>query len=253
MDFENKYGTLEMQKVLLGLLKRFDTFCIENSISYSVNDGTLLGAIRHKGFIPWDDDLDIIVDRKNYNKLLHVLDFSNYGLVIERVLWIDRIRLRTTDNVDEKRYKPTLDVFILDQAPKSKFHRDMKKLIIFFLQGMMKPKPDYSRFNFLNKLLSFVSYNIGKLFTQEQKIVLYHKISSHYGSRNSPYSSCYNETYSAVGIVHSANVLDNLERRPFEDIEVSILSSYHNYLTEIYGDYMTPPQENKRIPQHSGK
>ena len=69
MDVNNEYGTLEMQKRLLILLERFHQFCVMNAIQYSLDWGSLLGAIRHKGFIPWDNDLDIMVDRNNYYKL----------------------------------------------------------------------------------------------------------------------------------------------------------------------------------------
>ena len=70
MDLENKYGTLEIQKELLLLLQEVHNFCVSNDITYSIAYGSLLGAVRHKGFIPWDDDLDIMVDRENYKKIL---------------------------------------------------------------------------------------------------------------------------------------------------------------------------------------
>ena len=70
MDTRNEYGTLEIQKELLNLLRVFHKFCQDNNIQYSLAWGSLLGAIRHKGFIPWDDDLDVMMDRKNYNKFV---------------------------------------------------------------------------------------------------------------------------------------------------------------------------------------
>lgn len=60
MDVNNEYGTLEVQKYLLEVMKYVDTFCREHNIKYSLDAGTLLGAVRHKGFIPWDDDIDIV-------------------------------------------------------------------------------------------------------------------------------------------------------------------------------------------------
>ena len=60
----------ELHNVLFEMLNVFDSFCRENNIEYSLAYGTLLGAVRHKGFIPWDDDLDVMMTRENYNKFL---------------------------------------------------------------------------------------------------------------------------------------------------------------------------------------
>lgn len=95
MDLFNEYGTLEVQKGLLKLIKEFHAFCEANDIKYSLSWGSLLGAIRHKGFIPWDDDLDVMMDRKNYNTFIALID-TNKKLTCNRNdngLWIDKIRL----------------------------------------------------------------------------------------------------------------------------------------------------------------
>lgn len=83
MDIENKYGTLNAQKELLELLKEFHSFCIQNEIKYSLAYGSLLGAFRHKGFIPWDDDLDIMVDRENYERIKSSVE-GNMSLAYEQ-------------------------------------------------------------------------------------------------------------------------------------------------------------------------
>ena len=59
----------EMKAIEIAILDCFDSFCRENGLSYSLAGGTLLGAVRHKGFIPWDDDIDVLMSRENYEKL----------------------------------------------------------------------------------------------------------------------------------------------------------------------------------------
>ena len=62
----------EMKEYLLGILQEFDKLCQENQMRYSIAYGTLLGAVRHKGFIPWDDDVDVVMPREDYEKLLSI-------------------------------------------------------------------------------------------------------------------------------------------------------------------------------------
>ena len=66
------------QKINLMLLKEFDRFCRKHDIKYRLEAGTLLGAIRHKGFVPWDDDCDVALTRENYQKLLDCLKFDTF-------------------------------------------------------------------------------------------------------------------------------------------------------------------------------
>ena len=250
MDKENKYGTKEVQYALLLLLKNMDAFFIKNKIPYSLDSGTLLGAVRHNGFIPWDDDIDIIIDRDTYDRLCS-LDFRGTGLRMERDLWIDRIKF-SNDYIAgiKSRQNPTIDVFILDNAPDNKYFRKLCDLLICFVQGMIKPKPKYDRFSIRYKLLSFIAYNLGLLMKRDTKVRLYHLIATCCRNKKTQYKTCYFYEFNEIGKVFNSDVFIRTEKHLFEDSEFSIISQYDEYLTTLYGDWHTPPPESERKPLH---
>ena len=143
MDDNNVYGVLSLQQTLLELMREFDQMCESNSIRYTLSSGTLLGDVRNGGFIPWDDDIDVVLDRNNYSKLLGVID-TFPRLVIGKELWLDRIQYASSRTTGE--YVPTIDLFIWDAVPKGTVRAKVKYYFIAFLQGMIKERPDYSRF-----------------------------------------------------------------------------------------------------------
>lgn len=246
MDFDNYYGTLETQKVLLNLLREFDVFCDKHNVIYSLDSGSLLGAIRHNGFIPWDDDVDIVMTRENRDRLLESID-DTVHFIVSKEIWVDRIQYRL-DNKDG--YRPTIDIFILDNAPDSILLRKIKVLIIACLQGMIKGKPDYKKFSFANRFFSFVTYNLGKLFSLDVKLKWYDHISSLENNRNTKYGSCYNYMFKELGVLYHADSLDIIVRHQFETLMLPITYDYDYYLTALYGNYMTPPKQEDRKPVH---
>lgn len=245
MDIENQYGTLGIQKKLMELLKMFHSFCLENDIKYSLDWGTLLGAIRHKGFIPWDDDLDIMVDRANYNKLLKcIIDDGRLSFddMSPRSYWIGRVRMANDDGTDI--YPPTIDVLIMDNAPDWQLARKCRLLIIKVLQGMLKISYKHKRYknkSVLMRVFAMATYYAGKLFSRARKMKWYNTVSQLSNQSETREVTSYYEEYSCLGKYYPKNLMADMILMPFEDMEAYVVKDYHKCLITQFGpDYMTP-------------
>lgn len=252
MDSENKYGTLNAQKGLLELLKEFHPFCIQNDIRYSLAYGSLLGAIRHNGFIPWDDDLDVFVDRDNYNRLMKSLVNSD-SLYVEwknaRTLWVDRVRMKSEKH-DE--FEPTIDILILDNVPEANIIRKIKLLLILILQGMLKFRLRLEKGSIAMKTCKIITFYLGRLFPTIWKKKWYRKVCQIGNSKHSQLVANYNGEYSDLKRCYTSEMMDHIIEHDFEDTKAYIVEDYDMCLTTQFGDYMTPPKECDRKPIHGG-
>lgn len=250
MDLSNQYGTLEIQKQLLLLLKEFHGFCVTNNIKYSLDWGSLLGAIRHKGFIPWDDDLDIMVDRENYEKIKRCI--RNSDLMIDRdklALWIDRIRFRSGSKGEG--YAPTMDVFLVDNAPDGKWARKFRLLSLLCLQGMLKSNPNFKRGGLFYRMATLTTYLLGFLLPTSLKLRWYDRIMQGSNKRATKKKASYNTAFEDLPKLYDNDVIAQVTAVPFEDTEVYVTSTYHQCLVDKFGpDYMTPPSADNRVPIH---
>ena len=241
MDTENKYGTFEIQQKLLALIKEFHRFCIANNIKYSLDWGSLLGAIRHKGFIPWDDDLDIMVDRENYERIKAAIGEANdlaYEHGTTEALWVDRVRL-LSDAVSGP--KPTLDIFVIDNAPNGKLARNIRVTFIRALQGMMKSNPNFKKGNIILKTATLVTFLLGKCFSRKSLIKWYNSLSQLSNRKQTEMKACYNADFGDVAKLRHSDVLDDYILVPFENTEVYVTKEYHQALVDMFGaNYMTP-------------
>lgn len=247
MDVNNEYGTLAIQQGCVELLRVFHSFCVDNDIQYSIAYGTLLGAVRHKGFIPWDDDIDVLVDRENFDKIHNKISQSPLLLerLTEKTLWTERLTLRDADYSGS--YAPTIDIFVLDHSPNNSILRKLKLFMIYALQGMIKYHLTMKKGSLLMKMFAFVTYMLGRPFTHKKKYRWYQGISKWGNRKETNYSQCYNTLFSYIPTRFPSNILDKIIRLPFEDIEVFALADYDIFLTAQYGDYMTPPKERKPV------
>lgn len=241
---ENQYGTYEIQKQLLMNMKDVHKFLTDNNIAYSLCAGSLLGAIRHNGFIPWDDDIDIMMDRYNYDLFIDRKE-NLYGYEVKKELWTYRIRqIGKSENI------PPIDVFVLDNCPDNIILRKVKVFLIRTVQGMLKENICYDNYSALYRFCLRITYLLGLPFSQGMKTELYDCISKICNENDTKYLSCYNSLFSVAAKRYCKDIMKSTKLHDFEDTQFYITEYYDEYLTTQYGDYMIPIEENQRKPLH---
>ena len=174
-----------LHQVSMLLLEKADSVMTQNSISYMLDAGTLLGAIRHKGFIPWDDDADICMMREDYDRFIEIapklfegdFDFILPGQKGDNKFYdfVPKITYKkmcvTQAGLDDSFYggkysNPALDIFVIDKVPNSKLGQTLHTKLLIFIYGMAmghRREIDYSKYSKAEAAVIFVLSKIGKL------------------------------------------------------------------------------------------
>lgn len=253
----------ETRRIELEILRHFDSFCKDNQIRYFLSNGTLLGAVKYKGFIPWDDDIDVLVPREDYNKLIELyVDDEKYRLFsFERdnkflfpfAKLCSMKTIKKEYNVDSG---PELGVDI-DIFPLDAWHPNWDKAarearwihrMLFFLTLTKQSKPDSAHpIKRIAKgfLMLFCKILGGRFFVK--KIVR----ASNNWRAESKYLGCKSWCiYREREIVPSKAFCDSVDLS-FEGELFPAPVGYDIYLRSLYGDYKKDPPIEKRQSHHN--
>ena len=247
--------TAEIQKTAYGILKEFHNVCVVNNIKYSLAYGTLLGAVRHKGFIPWDDDIDVFMLRSEYNKLRSVFVSKSCELVDcdkddEYPYLFPKIRKKDTTLIEKEisylnyNIGVYIDIFVLDEVPRCKIKAYIKKLSL---------KIKYKKYRLcelnldsINPLLRIVA-RLVKKFSSCNKLAK--KCDNVY--KNAKGDFLRDVTMPNKRYFISKEYMEKLIQMQFGDDCFSGSEKYDELLTSFYGDYMKLPDEKDRVSNHS--
>ena len=261
----------DIQKVSLKILIDIHDFCVSQGITYSLMYGTLLGAVRHKGFIPWDDDIDIMMPRKDYTRFCHTFKAPGRGLTWEEDpdCLINFCKVYDLSETTSHQIPPFqnghnggvhVDVFPVD---------DVSDSFDLFKEAYQAIYPKWrQQIRFRNAKNSV--HDILKIFPPKDILILFAiKFFGHADkqirqinqsirdiiAQGSAQESHHFTDWGApdVGLrnYHEKNLFDTVVDLPFEGHSFKALAGYDAYLTNVYGDYMTPPPPEKRHPLHS--
>ena len=248
------------RQIQLDILQEIDSICKSNYLNYYIAYGSLLGAIRHKGYIPWDDDIDIIMPRADYRKFLdlvkkqqvrmearfELIDSDHEGYYYPFAKVVDnRTVAKMEDNLTE--HGIWIDVFPIDGLPNNdllaRFQIDLCMLLRAMVISMTTDfgASDLGNKAAVKKVLSVMAKAVGM-----QRVSRFEsRIMQKYSGRDTKYVACLFSPYGLREKVE-ASVLFQTTTLPFEGRLFQAPANWNEFLSRIYGNYMELPPEEKR-------
>ena len=253
----------ELQLIQLECLTELDRVCRENNINYSLDGGTLLGSVRHGGFIPWDDDIDIIMLREDYEKFFNIckteLDTDRFFLQEHRTdpyynVGYSRLRRNNTlyrraGHEHMKSHNGVfIDIFVLDNVPDGKIMRKFHRFSCFCIRKILWSKTGRK---LAPTFLSRVWFSIVSLVPMNFAFRCNDRIAKSCNKKKTELVRHNTHPYpnpKVCGYGIPAELADEFTELEFEGRKFMAVKEYDRYLTMLYGDYMKLPPKEKQKP-----
>ena len=260
----------ELKRILIRTLVAFQDFCQKHDLIYYAAYGTCLGAIRHKGIIPWDDDIDVHMPRRDYEKLLSLreeLKGTDYEIIDiynnpNYPVTFGKFCFSKTTIWERKEfpivYGVYIDIFPIDEAGDLETAEKLYDLRKYISSRYTKAIKHYDfndywdawkskRFRTLYRYLKNTTFTH---LTVEKRLNNIKKLEEKIKSQRGDYALCYSGFYGFKKELMNKSIFGKGILVPFEDININVPIDYVTYLSNIFGDYMTPPPIEKRAPHH---
>ena len=253
----------DKQKLLLVLLGQFHEICEENNLIYNIFGGTLLGAVRHKGIIPWDDDIDVTMPREDYIKFLDIINrdysesFELYAYPRKNYIYpYAKLGMKGTviyENVVKSKYNKlslNIDIFPNDGYPKDENildkYNELEQKIILCSYRLKYPKNPIKALKLFFRKVFAKTFGINYFLKKQIEIVTSYKI------EDCDYMLCQGAGWGRKGkllkeVYYERCLYD------FNGMKVWGQKNYNEQLSEFYGDYMTPPPLENQKPPHDSE
>ena len=262
----------KLQLTELEILKDVIRICKEENLRYFLMGGTFLGAVRHKGFIPWDDDIDIGMPRKDYEKFFEIAQeklkdsylYKNFKKGNEKTIYFSRVEDQNMQIEDQSAIKKRtrnawIDIFPLDGMPDNPIIRKVRQCRLLFARLLLQ----YSQFSIIvnqdlpnRPFVEKVFIKVGNMFNFEKHLdtekCLYKldKLLKKNSFENSKYVVNFMGAYK-FREMFKKEIYDNTDVYNFETEIVVAPKDYDFVLTQMYGDYMQIPPEHEQNKHHS--
>jgi len=253
----------ELQLIEFDILKKFKELCEKHNLTYYLIGGTLLGAVRHKGFIPWDDDVDVSMPRPDYVRFLeiakeelvspYVLDIRDHHAFPFARIDNTSKRVKSEVNLNVQIWYSWIDVFPMDAMPANQLRYSLRKLHIWFRQRMFL----LSAFNdwldrgkkrgfpkrVLIKLIDTI--HLEHFLDSDKQLAKWHRVLASYPYEKGRYVGQLLGGYKFKYMMER-EVYEPGKELEFEGELFHVPENYDALLRNLYGDYMTLPPEDKR-------
>lgn len=256
----------ELKKIQLEVMDFFHQWCIDNGITYFITAGTLIGSLRHKGFIPWDDDIDLVMLRPDYEKLL--TKFSNDGryrlysietdpscIYAYAKIYDSETVMIEADEKDHPAIGVNIDIFPLDNVTDDYLDGVKMKKGLKLLNDIMGVKQlDRANRGVIKNVTVAVLRFISSFFSYPYLISLINKKAKKHIANN-------DSKYLVNAVIYAKGEREILEREWFkETVDLEFEGRKYKapigadqYMRRLFGDYMQLPPEDKRVSHHRFK